>query len=125
MYSNKNNPAILPVCKHVQICSRQNDNEVKNVAKFEDIRSCHENQIRDNSSKQASLSVLDANEKSFVCNYTCVINKTNSMRKIYVCILCIVLLRFFPSNCILQDIALCKFAHRKLETKINLGKHNS
>ena len=68
LYSNKNNYAVLPVHKLVQTnqtCSRQNDIEVKNVANFEDIRYGHENQIRDNASKQASLSVLDANATSF------------------------------------------------------------
>ena len=51
VYANKNNPAILPVCKHIQTnqtCSRQNENEIKNVVKFEDIRSRNEQQIRDN-----------------------------------------------------------------------------
>ena len=41
LYSNKNNPAILPVHEHIQTnltCSRQNENEIKNVAKFEDSR---------------------------------------------------------------------------------------
>ena len=64
VYSNKNKHAILQVHEHVQTnqtCSRQNDNEVKNAANFEDIRYRNEQQIRDNSSKQASLSVLDAN----------------------------------------------------------------
>ena len=71
VYSNKNNLAIFPVCEHIQTnqtCSRQNENEIKNVAKLEDIRYRHEQQIRDNSSKQANLSVLDANAKPFETN---------------------------------------------------------
>ena len=68
VYSNKNNPAILPVRKHIQTNqtrSGQNENEIKNVTKFEDIRSRHEQEIRDNSSKQAYVSVLDANATPF------------------------------------------------------------
>ena len=64
VYANKNNPAILPVREHFQTnqtSSRQNENEIKNVVKFEDIPPRHEQQIRDNSSKQDNLSVLDAN----------------------------------------------------------------
>ena len=62
LYSNKNNPAIREHFQTNQTCSRQND--IKNVANFEDICYRHENQIRDISSKQASSSVLDANATS-------------------------------------------------------------
>ena len=65
VYANKNNPAMLQVRDHIQTCSRQNENEIKNVAKFEDIRSRHQQQIRDNYSKQDNLSVLDANATPF------------------------------------------------------------
>ena len=68
VYSNKNSHAILPVREHIQTnqtCSRQNENEINNVAKFEDIRSRHEQQISDKSSKQANVSVLDANATPF------------------------------------------------------------
>ena len=58
----------MPVSEHIQThqtCSRQNENEIKNVAKFKDIRSRHEPQNRDNSSKQANLSVLDSTATPF------------------------------------------------------------
>ena len=61
VYSKQNNPAIFSLCEHVQTnqtCSWQNDNEVKNVAKFEDIRYRHEQQIKDKLQRKLSESML-------------------------------------------------------------------